>query len=354
MTTSTTTKKEWPLELLAWYQKNRRDLPWRGTMPRDAYRVWVSEIMLQQTKVETVKPYYENWMDHFPTMEALAQAEDDEVLRQWQGLGYYSRARNLHEAVREVVHTYGGTVPRDKAQLLALKGVGEYTAGAILSIAYGQPEVAVDGNVLRVFARLYNVTGNILSTPVKKEITKLAQQQLPRSQGGAFNEALMDFGAMICIPKSPRCDECPVSAWCMARRAGTERELPLRVTKKHIPAEDIAVVVVSMNQQWLIHRRSSKGLLASMWEFPNAKGRGDEGLAAVRRVVADVGVAIDIEPTPIGKIKHVFSHKIWNMTIYEARAEGVVEKKEDWQWLPRAAYTSVPWAGPHGKITAMV
>jgi len=345
---------QWAPVLLTWYRTHRRDLPWRSDFPRDPYHVWVSEIMLQQTKVEAVKPYYDNWMEQFPTMQALAAASQDDVLRQWQGLGYYSRARNLHEAVQEVVSSYDGNVPDTKKELLSLKGVGAYTAGAILSIAYGEPEVAVDGNVLRVFARLYNIAGNILSAPVKKEITALAQAQIPVQEAGAFNEALMDFGAMICIPKSPRCGECPLVSYCSAKKAGTEKELPLRITKKNIPTEHIAVCVLSQRQCWLIHRRPARGLLASMWEFPNVAGSGAAGQTALQQLLASVGLYVDIDPAPRGTIKHVFSHKIWQMTLYEGRLTGgTLQTKEDWQWLPKKAYTSVPWAGPHGKITAM-
>lgn len=346
---------QWAPILLNWYNVHRRDLPWRGDFPRDPYKVWVSEIMLQQTKVEAVKPYYDSWMEQFPTMKALADASQDDVLRQWQGLGYYSRARNLHEAVREVVKTYGGKVPSTKKEILSLKGIGEYTAGAILSIAYGEAEVAVDGNVLRVFARLYNIGDNILSLPVKKKITALAEAQIPAEQAGPFNEALMDFGAMVCIPKSPRCSECPLAAYCKAKQAGREKEVPLRITKKNVPTEDIAVCVITHQQRWLIHRRPPNGLLASMWEFPNAAGSGTAGRTAVKQLLASIGMRVDIDPSSIGTIKHVFSHKIWQMTIYEGRVtdNGTLLEKEDWQWLPKHAYTSVPWAGPHGKITAI-
>ena len=166
-------KEHWSPLLLDWFAAHGRDLPWRDETPRDPYKVWVSEIMLQQTKVETVRPYYDSWMDHFPTLSALAAASQDEVLRQWQGLGYYSRARHLHQAVQEVQAKYGGHVPENKKDVQSLKGVGDYTAGAILSLAYGQKEPAVDGNVLRIFARLYDIEENILSTPVKKAVTVL-------------------------------------------------------------------------------------------------------------------------------------------------------------------------------------
>ncbi|MCH4166669.1 MAG: A/G-specific adenine glycosylase [Megasphaera sp.] len=346
---------QWAPILLHWFAAHRRDLPWRSDAPRDPYKVWVSEIMLQQTKVEAVRPYYDSWMERFPTMAALAAASQDEVLRQWQGLGYYSRARNLHDAVCEVQSTYGGHVPEQKKDILKLKGIGEYTAGAILSIAYGRPVVAVDGNVLRVFSRLYTIEGNVLSTTVKKEITALAEAQIPAEQAGAFNEALMDFGAMVCIPKSPKCGDCPLAHICQARAAGREQELPLRLTKKHVPAEDIVVVVVSKGPYWLVHRRPSKGLLASMWEFPNAIGTGEAGLATVQDLVQQQGLTITVDTSLKGTLKHVFSHKIWHMAVYEGTVTaGTLTTKEEWQWLRRDEYTTVPWAGPHGKITALL
>lgn len=353
--TNQTNTPPWPQVLLDWFRVHRRDLPWRHDTPRDPYKVWVSEIMLQQTKVEAARPYYEHWIEEFPTVQSLAEASQDEVLKAWQGLGYYSRARNLHEAVQEVQAHYGGKVPDKKEDILKLKGVGEYTAGAILSIAYGQDEVAVDGNVLRVFARLYNIKDNVLAGPTKKKITALAQENLLPHTGAAMCEALMDFGAMVCIPKSPRCDECPLQTYCQAYAAGTAKELPVRLTKKHIPTEAVTVVVVEKGGKWLIHRRPATGLLASMWEFPNVVGKGKTGRDGVRQVLEDIGVTITVDDTAVGTLKQVFSHKIWNMTIYRGTVvASTFTKKEDWQWLPMRDYTTVPWAGPYGKITAMV
>lgn len=354
MTIHKETAHDWPQLLLGWFRTHRRDLPWR-TSPRDPYKVWVSEIMLQQTKVEAVRPYYENWLDHFPTVASLASATQEEVLRQWQGLGYYSRARNLHQAVCEVQARYGGKVPDREKDMLSLKGVGAYTAGAVLSIAYGRPVPAVDGNVLRIFSRLYLIEDNILSAKVKKEVTRLAQDVIPDDAPGDFNEALMDLGASICIPRHPRCQECPLVSCCLAHEKGRETELPVRIVKKDKPAVDITVLVVSDRQSWLIHRRPAKGLLASMWEFPNAVGKGNAGLDAAREVLKKAGIRAGSASGPVGTLRHVFSHKVWQMTIYTAPyANGTLLDKEDWQWLPQAGYTQVPWAGPHGKITAIV
>ncbi len=351
----TALQETWPQALLSWFSRHRRDLPWRSESPRDPYKVWVSEIMLQQTKVEAVRPYYDSWMERFPDIASLARASQDDVLRQWQGLGYYSRARNLHAAVQEVAAVYGGNVPAEKDKILALKGVGDYTAGAILSIAYGKEEVAVDGNVLRVFSRLYNIDGNVLSGPVKKEITALAKQQIPPGRAGAFNEALMDFGALVCIPRRPRCEACPLVSYCKARKAGREADLPVRITKKKIPTEDITVVVVEKQQRWLLHRRPPEGLLASMWEFPNVSANGKDGRAAVQALLARQGLDITVSRKSVASLRHVFSHKIWQMTVYEGTvAGGRLRDDPDWQWLPRRDYASIPWAGPHGKLTALV
>lgn len=349
-------KERWSGLLLDWFTRNRRDLPWRQGSPRDPYKVWVSEIMLQQTKVETVRPYYESWMQAFPDIPTLAAASEDDVLRQWQGLGYYSRARNLHEAVCEVQRKYGGRVPDDKDEVLALKGVGEYTAGAILSLAYGEKIPAVDGNVLRIFARLYDIEDNVLSGKVKKAVTALVETQLPEENPGAFNEALMDLGALVCIPKSPRCEVCPLAAICQAHALGKEKELPKRTLKKKVPTEQITVAVIGEGTKWLIHRRPAKGLLASLWEFPNALGKGKAGREAVCEFIkAETGLDVAIEEKSFGKQKSVFSHKIWQMTLYRGQvAGGTFHGGEAWQWLDRQAYTSVPWAGPHGKITALV
>ncbi|MCI1823750.1 MAG: A/G-specific adenine glycosylase [Megasphaera sp.] len=343
--------KIWYPILLNWFSTHRRALPWREN--RTPYKVWVSEIMLQQTKVEAVRPYYDSWMERFPDIKSLAAASQDEVLRQWQGLGYYSRARNLHEAVCEVQSQYKGIVPDNKADILKLKGIGEYTAGAILSIAYGKPEAAVDGNVLRIFSRLYDIEENILSAAVKKKITGMVQEQLPPDTPGDFNEALMDLGASICIPKHPRCQVCPLISFCLAKAKGTEEHIPIRRVKKNIPIEEILAVVIEQNDSWLLHRRPDAGLLASMWEFPNVEGKGEEGRRKLQDVLADVGCRIDFEDTPQGTLRHVFSHKIWHMTVLKGHlVSGNLNTKEEWQWLPKDRYTEIPWAGPHGKITA--
>ena len=383
--------ENWTPLLLAWYDKHKRELPWRTESPRNPYKVWVSEIMLQQTRVEAVKTYYTDWMEHFPDLPALAAAEEEDVVRQWQGLGYYSRARNLHTAVREVMERYGGRVPETREEIRRLKGIGDYTAGAILSMAYGKRETAVDGNVLRVFARIYAIAENILSAGVKKEITELVKARQDPQRPGDFNEALMDLGATVCIPGQPRCEVCPLAGVCMAKAAGKELEIPLRITKKEVPVEPVTVFVVRTAgsgsnkavpqnpekpvgvRRWpteeqtasdaavryLIHRRPKKGLLAGMWEFPNCAGEGTAGKAGLTDALAELGIAIQKVSRPKQKIKHVFSHKIWQMTVYEAVTDDLSAPERrhellpaDWRWATEAELSTYTLAGPHNKIMA--
>lgn len=366
---------------MAWYDKHKRELPWRTESPRDPYRVWVSEIMLQQTRVEAVKTYYTDWMEHFPDIPALAAAEEDEVVRQWQGMGYYSRARNLHTAAREVMEQYGGRVPETRDEIRRLKGIGDYTAGAILSMAYGKRETAVDGNVLRVFARIYNIEDNILSSAVKKDITELVKTRQDPQRPGDFNEALMDLGATVCIPGQPRCDACPLTEVCMAKKAGKEKDIPLRVTNKEVPVEPVTVFVVRTagsgsnkpvpqklatsagarrwlteervapdSVRYLIHRRPEKGLLAGMWEFPSCAGKGRTGKAALKKILAGFGIKIRRVSRPIQEIRHVFSHKAWQITVYEAAADEVCALPAGWRWIAVEEFKDYNLAGPHNKI----
>ena len=224
-------------ELLNWYDANKRDLPWRRD--RDPYRIWVSEVMLQQTRVDTVIPYYERFMERFPTVRHLAEAPEEEVLKCWEGLGYYSRARNLQAGARQVVELYGGVVPDDKAAISSLKGIGPYTAGAILSIAYNKPEPAVDGNVMRVMSRYFLLEDDIAKPSARTKIERLAASIIPEGRAGDFNQAVMELGALVCTPKSPGCLLCPVLAQCAGRAAGRERELPVK-SKAKPPRPELA------------------------------------------------------------------------------------------------------------------
>lgn len=298
--------------LLAFYDARSRDLPWRREA--DPYRVWVSEVMLQQTRVEAVIPYYERWMRRFPTLEALAEADVDDVLREWQGLGYYARARNLHRAARLVRERHNGRIPADPEALRQLPGVGEYTAGAIASIAFGIPAPAIDGNVRRVFSRLLDDPD-----PAPSELRGVVAALVPEDRPGDFNQALMELGATICTPRSPACDRCPVAAMCRARANGTVAERPRPKPKKALPEDDVATaVVVAPSGRFLLTRRPEDGLLGGMWEFPGTAVRPGETIAdAARRAAIEAlgdttgthAAVTAIAPVPLGAVVHTFSHR---------------------------------------------
>jgi A/G-specific adenine glycosylase len=292
--------------LLAWYDVHRRDLPWRtaeGGAP-DPYRVWLSETMLQQTRVETVRGYYARWLEHFPTLKSLAEAPLDEVLKQWEGLGYYSRARNFHRAAREVAERHGGRVPDEPTAFRALPGVGRYTAGAVMSIAFGRPEPIVDGNVRRVFARLTDD-----SSPAESRLWDLAERLVPGDRPGDLNQALMELGATLCTPRSPRCGDCPVREWCAAYAAGTQHERPAAKKQRPLPHEDVAVAVVEHDGELLLVRRPVDARLGGMWEFPGAVRAAGESTAAAAERGVRVGLGVEVRAgEPIGRVEHAFSH----------------------------------------------
>lgn len=292
--------------LLAWYDAHHRDLPWRaaaGEVP-DPYHVWVSEVMLQQTRVETVRGRYADWLERFPTLESLAEAEPDEVMKAWEGLGYYSRARNLHRAVREVAADYGGVVPDDPAAFRSLPGVGRYTAGAVASIAFGREEPVVDGNVRRVVARWTDT-----AEPAEAELWPLASQLVEGERPGDLNQALMELGAVVCTPRSPRCADCPVREHCLAFARGTQEERPARRRAKPLPHEDTAVAVIEREGHLLLVRRPTAGPLGGMWGFPEAvRHDGEAAHEAAERVALDgVGLSVRSGP-PIATVEHTFTH----------------------------------------------
>jgi len=292
--------------LLAWYDAHRRDLPWRTDAGEaaDPYRVWLSEVMLQQTRVETVRGYYRRWLERFPTLETLAAAPLDEVLRAWEGLGYYSRARNLHRAAREVAARYRGCVPDEPAGFRALPGVGRYTAGAVMSIAFGRAEPIVDGNVRRVFARLTDDPD-----PAEPELWSLAAALVPGDRPGDLNQALMELGATVCTPRSPRCEACPIQERCGAFAAGTQDSRPARKARAAVPREAVGVAVVEREGAWLLARRNAEGRLGGMWEFPGTLRRAGESAADAAVRGARDGMGIRAEPlAEIGAVEHQFTH----------------------------------------------
>ncbi len=299
--------------LLAWYDANRRDLPWRRT--RDPYRIWVAETMLIQTQVETVIPYYDRFLGRFPDVHALASAHLDDVLKLWEGLGYYARARNLHDAARIVVEDHGGRLPADETSLGELPGIGPYTAAALLSIAFGQPSLAVDGNLRRVISRVYD-----LRHPTPARLRELGAPLLDRERPGDLNQGLMDLGSTLCTPRSPRCRECPLESVCLARARGTVEARPARRRARKRPHHDIAVGVVWRGEQILIAKRRPQGLLGGLWEFPGGKPEPGESLEAA--VVREVAEELGIEVTPgrkIASVDHAYSHFEITMHAFHCR-----------------------------------
>ncbi len=298
---------EFARRILAWYALNARSLPWRAIS--DPYRTWVSEIMLQQTRVEAVLPYYQRWMDRFPTLADLAAASQQDVLRAWEGLGYYSRARNLHQAARLVMQQYGGHLPRDRAALQSLPGIGRYTAGAIASIAFGQDEPALDGNIRRVLARVFDVTVPARSPQGERILWALAAEHLPAGQAGDYNQALMDLGSSICTPRSPACLVCPLNQLCRAYALGLQEQRPVQQPKPVSPHYLVGAAVIRRAGQILLAQRPAEGLLGGMWEFPGGKVEPGETLpqALRREIVEELGAEIEVGE-PFGVYEHAYTH----------------------------------------------
>jgi len=304
--------------LLDWYDTHKRTLPWRGT--GDPYQVWVSEIMLQQTRVAAVLPYYQRWMEALPTVEALAAADEEQLMKLWQGLGYYSRARNMHKAALMIVNTCGGRFPEEEKDLLKLPGIGDYTAGAIASIAFGRAVPAVDGNVLRVISRTADIREDISDAKVRRTFRALLEEAMPREEPGKFNQALMELGATVCAPNgAPDCGRCPLSGLCEANRLGIQTELPLKSKKAPRRVEEMTVYLLRRGDAVALRRRGEAGLLAGLWEFPHVPGALGE--AAAGDALASWGLtALDWEKKI--SAKHVFTHVEWHMTGYLLTVRG--------------------------------
>ena len=313
--------------LLSWYGKNRRILPWREQP--EPYRVWISEIMLQQTRVEAVKPYFARFMTALPDIGALARVEEETLLKLWEGLGYYNRARNLQKAAQKMVEEYGGRMPDSYEEILKLPGIGSYTAGAISSIAFGIAEPAVDGNVLRVMARLFNDPEEINKDSVKKRTEQLIREHMPKEKPGDYNQALIELGAIVCLPNGrPLCESCPLQSLCLARRAGTEESLPVKAAKKPRKIEERTVFLLEWQDKTAIRQRSSKGLLASLYEFPNVLGHlTEEELPETLGMEKEEILSVEKLPPAV----HIFSHVEWHMIGYRVRLKK--EHQEEYQMV---------------------
>lgn len=309
--------------LLPWFAENKRELPWRGDP--SPYHIWLSEIMLQQTRVEAVKPYYARFLEKLPGIEQLAVAEEETLLKLWEGLGYYSRVRNMQSAARDLVENYGSNMPEDYETLRQLKGIGSYTAGAIASISFHKPIPAVDGNVLRVFSR-YRMDGRSISEEAtKKKVFEELKEIMPKDAPGLFNQAIMDLGAMVCIPNGqPLCEHCPLQKECMAYQQGVISFFPQKGEKKARKIEEYTVLVIVDEGRIALHKRPGKGLLAGMYEFPNFAGKlsSDEVIEKLKKM--------DLHPLrilPIEPYNHIFTHKEWHMDGYYIRVDELNEKR---------------------------
>jgi A/G-specific adenine glycosylase len=322
--------------LLAWYASSRRDLPWRRT--RDPYRIWVSEVMLQQTRVQTVIPYYQRFVERFPDVASLAAADADAAIKAWEGLGYYARVRNLQRAARAVVERYGGDVPSDPDAFRDLPGVGDYVCAAVQSIAFGRPLAAVDGNVKRVLARLFAIEDPVNRAASARVFQSHADSLLDRRDPAAFNQAMMELGATVCRPTSPRCDECPVRGRCEAARGGAVGRYPVRERKRPVPEYRVAVGVVEDDGRMLITRRPAEGLLGGLWEFPGGKIRDGESAreAAAREIREETGLEVDVTDF-VARVRHAYTHFRVELEVYRCRPRGgtgvVLDGPTDYRWI---------------------
>lgn len=335
-------------DLINWYQSNKRDLPWRAE--QNPYKIWVSEIMLQQTKVDTVIPYFQRFIEKFPTVHDLADAEEQAVLKSWEGLGYYSRARNLQNAIKEVVASYEGKVPNNPSDLGSLKGVGPYTKGAILSIAYDQPEPAVDGNVMRVLSRVLKVEEDIAKPRTKKLFENFVRELISHEDPSSFNQGMMELGAIVCTPKNPMCMLCPVQQHCQAFAEGIEKQLPVKSKGKKQKSLSYVVLLIKNEQgNYLIEKRPNNGMLANLWQFPMVS-LNEMGFNQIPDwFEKEYGIHVTLKQEA-GKLKHVFSHLIWELEVHQARSTSTQSRLSNAQFVSIDEMKEFPFPVSHQKM----
>ena len=339
--------------LMTWYDGHRRDMPWRET--RDPYAVWISEIMLQQTRVDQVLPYYERFMARFPTVVDLGAASLEEVLKAWEGLGYYARARNLHRAARKIIDRHGGRIPDDQGQIATLPGIGPYTAAAILSIAYGRDLPVVDGNVVRVLSRLFHITDDPAVSATKKRMGGLAERLLAKGRAGDFNQAMMELGATICTPRQPRCGACPVGDQCIARQKLPDPSvLPRKQPRKQRPHHHVAAGMVHKENEMLIVQRPLDGLLGGLWEFPGGitKDGADGEEFLVRELKRALGIDIRVD-RPLATVRHAFTHfEITLRGYFCTYLGGEARNREgnDCRWVRLEGLTNFAFPRAHNRL----
>jgi A/G-specific adenine glycosylase len=343
--------------LLPWYRTAHRDLPWRRRAG-DPYAVWISEIMLQQTTVAAVIPFYERWMERFPTVELLAAAEIDDVLRHWAGLGYYARARNLHKAAQMVVERHGGVLPRSAEELRALPGIGRYTAGAVSSIAYNRREPLVDANVARVLSRVFGYAEDMRSSSAAQErLWNLAADLVPEGDASDFNQAMMELGALVCSSAAPRCEHCPLQSICFAYASGEPAAYPESVgAKRWLDIDDAAVAVMDRRGRLLIVQRPlTSPLWGGLWELPRVTRQADETIDEAAARAAGAGGVAGVALTPFGQVKHVVANRRVTLHGFRGRidAAGKPEKDVALAWIEPAQAADFPMATPQTKLLAL-
>lgn len=324
--------------LLDWFHADARDLPWRKTT--DPYKIWVSEIILQQTRVDQGLPYYQRFIEAFPTIQALAKARQDRVLKLWEGLGYYTRARNMHKAAKQIVSQYKGKLPQQAEVLALLPGIGRYTAGAIASIAFGERTPVVDGNVKRVLSRLFNLDACIDEPAVEKDLWQIAESLVPPQHPGDFNQAMMELGARICTPRKPLCETCPAAAHCAAQKLGLQEERPVRRAKKETPHYEIVVAAIHRDGRYLIGKRPEDGLLGGLWEFPGGKVLPGESHqeALKRECKEELNISIRAGGL-IATVNHAYSHFKVTLNVYRCTITDSATPKPNF-------HTELKWATP--------
>jgi len=341
-------KKEIQTRLLRWFEKNKRDLPWRTT--RDPYAIWVSEIMLQQTQVTTVLPYYQRFLKSFPTVRHLAKADLSRVLKIWEGLGYYSRARNLHRASQIVLRDFHGRIPNNLKGLLSLPGIGRSTAGAILSFAFNMDAAILDGNAKRVLSRLLAVSASSEKEKMENILWQISDSLIPKGLSNPFNQAVMDLGSMICTPKNPLCPECPLCGLCKGKRSGEPERFPVKIPKKKIPHVEVVCAVIWKKKRVLLNQRPPSGLLGGLWEFPNWKSESKSKLRFRNDIQKETGMNVEVKKA-IGTFKQTFSHFKLTLHVYHCQP---TSGKGKGKWVPIGNLHLLPMSRIHRRIAESI
>ena len=339
--------------LLAWFDAGHRDLPWRRT--KDPYRILIAEYLLQRTRVVSGAPYYLRFLETFPDVASLADASEEEVLRVWEGLGYYRRARHLHAAAKAVVRDHGGTIPSTAAALATLPGIGPYTAGAVASIAFGEPVAAVDGNVTRVLSRVFRVEDDVAATAGRARILGIARKLVPTDRPGDFNQALMELGATVCTPRRPACSGCPLAGVCLARAAGLQASLPrARATPRPATVAVAFAYIRSRGRVLLVHRPREE-LLGGLWSLPGGElPRDQEDRSGLRRMVAmQTRVRVEVRED-VARVAHVFSHRRWSGTVYRCVPRGGTDRATSARWVTLEEARRLPLVPDHRGLLAQL